>query len=199
MSKTDTKDFNFSKSAANYDDGVMGKASRRFYNLMLREVKIESDAKVLDVGCGTGALLKMLAVKTEFDGYGTDLEENMIAQARKKCPQMNFTLASCDELPYEGETFDCIVNCMAFHHFSNRDGFAREVARIMKPGGVIYIADPRFPWIIRKAANGIFRLIRIEAAFYSYREIISRFEKHGFVGVGTATHGYAQLVKLQRE
>ncbi len=199
MNKTNTKDFDFSKMAASYDDGVTGKASQRFYNMMLREAEITPGAKVLDAGCGTGALLKRLAMQTELDGYGTDLEENMIAEARKNCPQMSFTLASSDELPYENETFDCIVNCMAFHHFSNRDGFAKEAARIIKPGGVLYIADPRFPLVIRKIVNGFFRLIRIEAKFYNPQEIEACFAKYGFVGIGTAAHGYAQLVKLQRE
>ena len=199
MSKAKTKDFDFSKFAATYDDGTMGKASKRFYNLLLREAEIEPGAKVLDVGCGTGTVLKSLSCKTDIDGYGTDIEENMLAEARKKCPHMSFTLASCDNLPFDNGTFDCLISCMAFHHFINKDGFAKEAARIMKPGGVLYIADPRFPWLIRKVINGFFRLIRIEAAFYNSQEIESRFAKCGFVGIGTATHGYAQLIKLKKQ
>lgn len=199
MSKTETTDFDFSKFAAAYDDGTMGKASKRFYNLLLREVEIELGAKVLDVGCGTGTILKSLSCKTDINGYGTDIEENMLAEARKKCPQMNFTLASCENLPFESKTFDCLISCMAFHHFSDRDGFAKEAARITKPGGILYIADPCFPFIVRKIVNGFFRLVRLEAAFYSSKEIESCFGKYGFVGIGTTTHGYAQVVKLQRK
>ncbi len=198
MSQAKKKDFDFSKLAASYDDGTAGKASQRFYNLLLREVELKPGAKVLDVGCGTGAFLRRLASKLDLECYGTDLEENMLTEAKKKCPQMSFTLASCDNLPFDSQTFDSVVNCMAFHHFKNRDGFAKEAARIIKPGGTLYIADPRFPLIIRKIVNGFFRIIRIEAAFFNSREIVSHFEKHGFVGIGTAVHGYAQVVKLQK-
>ncbi len=197
--KNQTKEFDFSRFAASYDDGTMGRASKRFYNLLLCVVEIEPGAKVLDVGCGTGTMLKKLAGKTDLDGYGTDLSEEMISEAREKCPQMSFTLASCDNLPFENQAFDCLISCMAFHHFSNRDGFAREAARITKAGGLLYIADPRFPWPVRKILNGFFKRIRIEAAFFTLQDIESHFVKYGFVGIGTATHGYAQVVKLQRK
>jgi len=56
-----SKDFDFSKRAAAYDDSFEGKAVRKFYNLLLREIKVSPGMTVLDVGCGTGALLSKLA------------------------------------------------------------------------------------------------------------------------------------------
>ena len=191
-----TRDIDFSKRAASYD-GVMGKASQRFYNLLLREVELLPGAVVLDVGCGTGTILKRLADKSEIIGHGTDIAVNMIAEAKKKCPQMSFTIASCDELPFDDQTFDIVIACMAYHHFGNQEGFAKEAARILKSGGVLYIADPRFPWIVRKALNGFFRLFHTAGAFHNPQEVEARFAKYGFTLTGTAVHGYAQVVKLQ--
>lgn len=193
-----SKDFNFSKRADKYDEGFEGKASRKFYNLLVREVELQPGMKILDVGCGTGALLKRLADKTDIIGYGIDMEENMIAEAKMKQPQMEFAIASCDKLPFADQSVDAIIACMAYHHFRNKDGFAEEALRVLKPGGILYIADPRFPWLIRKMLNGILKLIRVVGVFYKSKEIEKNFAKYGFIGIGTAKDCYAQVIKLQK-
>ena len=198
MKKSNSKDFNFSKRADSYDGGIMGKASQRFYNLLVREVELQSGMAVLDIGCGTGTILKRLSDKADITGYGTDISERMITEAKKKCPQMKFFISSCDKLPFEDKTFDVLTACMAYHHFDNKEGFAAEAARVLKPGGILYIADPNFPWPVRKILNGSFRLIRLVGAFYKTEEIQSRFAQYGFTGIGTAIHGYAQVIKLQK-
>ena len=193
------KDFKFDKRAASYDDGFEGKASQKFYNLLLREAALQPGAVVLDVGCGTGALLGRLDSAFGIIGYGVDVEENMIAQARAKHPAMRFSVAPCGQLPFENQTFDVIVACMAYHHFDDKEGFAREAARVLKPGGVLYIADPRFPWLFRKIMNGILRLVRIVGEFLTAQEMEARFAAYGFTGIGAAADAYAQVVKLQRK
>ena len=192
------KDMDFGKRASAYDDGMEGRASWRFYNLLLREVELHPGAAVLDVGCGTGALLNKLAGKYEIQGHGIDIAEDMIAEARRKCPQMIFQVARCDEMPFADQTFDVVTACLAYHHYDNKEGFAKEAARVLKPGGVLYIADPRFPWIIRKTMNGVLRIIRVVGAFYTPQETEARFVKSGFAEAGVALDGYAQLVKLKR-
>jgi ubiquinone/menaquinone biosynthesis C-methylase UbiE len=193
------KDFKFDKRAASYDEGIEGKASRKFYNLLLREISLQPGAAVLDVGCGTGALLRRVAGQADITGYGVDVEENMIAQAQAQCSQMQFSIAPCDRLPFEDQSLDAVIACMAYHHFDNKEGFAWEAARVLKPGGVLYIADPRFPWPIRKTMNGILRLLRIVGEFLSAQEIEARFAAYGFVGAGAAADAYAQVIKLRKE
>ena len=69
------KDFKFDKRAATYDEGFAGRFSRKFYNLILREIEVQQGAFVLDVGCGTGALLGEIANVHEITAYGIDSEE----------------------------------------------------------------------------------------------------------------------------
>ena len=84
------KDFDFSKRAASYDEGYAGKLSQRFYSLLQNEVKLDEGMRILDVGCGTGALLKRLCGKRNIDACGIDAEESMIAVAARQCPDYSF-------------------------------------------------------------------------------------------------------------
>jgi len=191
------KDFSFEKRAAKYDDRV-GKMSGRFYRLLLEQVALFPGAKVLDVGCGTGTVLRRIADACEIDGYGIDAEENMIAVAKQKCPEMNIQISRCEDTPFENQYFDVITTCMAYHHFADRAGFAKEAARLLKHGGCLYIADPRLPFVIRKTVNGFFRLVNVAGCFNTPQELHKHFCEYGFVPDGFVFDGYAQVVKFKK-
>lgn len=193
------KDFKFDRRAAAYDEGIEGKLARRFYRLLLSKVKLSPEDRVLDVGCGTGALLKMLASSCPIQGAGIDVEENMIAEARKQCPEMDIRVSSCDRTPFEDGSFGALTACLAFHHFSNKPGFAEEAARLIKPGGRLYIADPCFPWVIRKALNGAARLFGFAGWFGTASEIAAFFTPQGFELSESAKDRYAQLIVLTKD
>ena len=193
----DLADFDFAKRASAYDEGFEGKASRRFYDLLLREVALSPGMAILDAGCGTGALLESLSEECEVDCHGIDAEKNMVAVAKAKHPAMDFSLARCDDTPFADKSFDAIIACMAYHHFDDRKGFARESARLLVPGGLLYIADPRFPLPARKALNGVLRLARVVGEFNTPDEIAAEFSPFGFSCAGHAFDGYAQVVKLR--
>ena len=193
------KDFSFSTRASSYDEGFEGRFSQRFYKLLLRTVELADGFNVLDVGCGTGALLQRMAMQNEINGFGIDPEANMIAEAAKKCPEMTIVQAKSEAIPFDGEAFDVVVACMAYHHFADKSGFASEASRLLKPGGALYIVDPRFPAPVRAALNGLFRLLKIAGEFCSPDEIERRFSAYGFVPGGVAVDGYAQSVKLLKK
>ena len=197
MSKK-SRDFDFSKRAASYDEGFAGRFSQRFYKLLQNEAKPVEGMRILDVGCGTGALLKRLCDKRNIIACGIDADENMIAAAVRQCPDYDIRQAKSEQIPFDDGYFDVLTACMAYHHFSDKPGFSREAARVLKPGGILCIADPKFPYLIRKSINGAARLFRVTGEFLTAREIADRFAEYGFLCSGTAYEGYAQVVKLTR-
>ena len=159
------RDIRFDRRASAYDRGFEGKSARRFYRLILNELKLNDGARVLDVGCGTGALLRMMADRYRIIGTGIDMGQGMIEQAHRNCPEMDIQVSRCEETPFDDNTFDALTCCLAYHHFSDKQGFTKEALRILKPGGRLYIADPRFPVFIRTPLNGIFRHMNIAGEF----------------------------------
>jgi len=190
------KDIDFGKRASKYD-GFEGRFSYRFYCLLLEQVKLRPDATVLDVGCGTGTMLRKIADTCPINGYGIDMSENMLEEAKRKCPEMNIQHSRCEQTPFEDSTFDTLTTCMAYHHFEDKKGFAKEAARILKPGGCLYIADPYFPGMIRKLMNAVFNGLNIAGGFYTPEEIYNDFSTYGFILDAFVRDKYAQVVKLK--
>ena len=193
---SDDKDINFNRGAAHYDV-FFGRMSHRFYRLLLEHVKLTPGATVLDVGCGTGTLLRKMADVCFINGFGIDMAENMIVEAKRKCPEMNIQISRCEKTPFEDNTFDVVTTCMAFHHFSDKRGFAKEVSRILKPDGCLYIVDPYFPSIIKKLINTVFTHFNIVGELLSPEEIYKDFSLYGFKDDCFVKDWYAQIVWMK--
>lgn len=193
------KDFKFDKRAEKYDEGFEGKFSEKFYNLVVNNITITNEMYVLDVGCGTGTILKRLSEKFSFNGYGIDVEEKMIEQAKIKCSDMDMRCCPCDKTPFEDGKFDVIIACMAYHHFPDKVQFSKEVSRLMKHGGKLYIADPKLPFPVRKMLNTALNIHKVNGRIFTANEIIDNFAKYGFARVYDKSDAYAQIVCLEKK
>jgi ubiquinone/menaquinone biosynthesis C-methylase UbiE len=191
-------DFKFDKQASVYDESYEGKLSQKFYKLILDNIALKPKAKILDVGCGTGEILKRLSRQENICGYGIDVEKNMVEIAKKKCPNMEIQIAKSDCMPFADESFDILTACMAYHHFENRIEFAREAARVLKKGGKLYIADPNFPAFLRRAVNKILFHWNVTGYFSDLNEICADFSAFGFERIGCIKNGFAQLFILKK-
>ena len=117
-------------------------------NHIYNEIRGKNDAKILDIGFGTGILTK----KLYDDGYkiqGIDFSKEMLKIARKKMPLANFTEWDFSKgLPYsfKDEKFDFVVCTYAIHHLTDiqKIAFLNELKKYLEPGGVILIGDIAF-------------------------------------------------------
>ena len=195
---SEKKDFKFDKKAEKYDDSYEGKLSEKFYTLVNENVQLTDGMTVLEMGCGTGTILHRLSRRCSISGYGIDVEEKMLEQARKKCPDMQIINCSCDNTPFEDSSFDVIVACMAYHHFPDKDGFSKECARLLKKGGRLYIADPKLPLPIRKVLNTALDIHKINGRIYTADEMNANFSEYGFKRTFDKSDAYAQIICLER-
>lgn len=98
------------------------------------------EIRILDYGCGTGALAIALAGKGhQVDGF--DLSDKGIEIAAKAAERSgveektNFVVANAEELPYPDETFDLVIGKAVLHHTIKYEGTDGELHRILKTGG----------------------------------------------------------------
>lgn len=94
---------------------------------------------VLDLACGTGIYLskQMEYFKNEnINWYGLDPSEDMLEKAREKVPNASFARGFAENLPYEHNKFDYIVNNYAFHHFQGKTETLNEITRVVKQNGI---------------------------------------------------------------
>ena len=131
MANTEKRDFKFDKRADKYDDHFEGKLSRVFYELIYENIELSDSAQVLDVGCGTGTILKTLSERFNIVAHGIDVENEMLKVAKAKCSGMDIQLCSCEATPFADNSLDAVIACMAYHHFPDKQAFENEAARIL--------------------------------------------------------------------
>ncbi|MCH5296157.1 MAG: class I SAM-dependent methyltransferase [Ruminococcus sp.] len=189
----------YDKKAEKYDLTFDGKFTVKFKEMLLKAVSINSNDTVADIACGNGRLLYKLAEKNSFCGYGIDISENMVEQAKKLNPNMKFYVARCDELPFKNGEIGMMTVCAAFHHFPNVENFAKEAGRVIKKDGMLYIADVYLPTIFRVICNPFLKFSKSgDVKFYAPNEIVSLFENYGFTVSAVEISGMVQMIKFQK-
>lgn len=98
---------------------------------------------VLDVGCGTGALLTAMAARLPGARLiGVDLSPAMLTAARAKLPCTTMLIRGrAEALPLEAGRFDLAVSSSAFHDFDDLEAAMRELYRVLRPGGAVLVTD----------------------------------------------------------
>jgi Methylase involved in ubiquinone/menaquinone biosynthesis len=104
---------------------------------------------VLDVGCGTGSLALAAKARVGAGGtvHGIDASKEMIEQASRKAQRrrvpVDFRIATVEALPFPDRSFDVVFSTLMLHHLPRplRRACASEIARVLKPGGRVLMAD----------------------------------------------------------
>jgi ubiquinone/menaquinone biosynthesis C-methylase UbiE len=112
------------------------------YHLMVDDLESElvlphaRGNDVLEVGCGTGLILRRTA-EVARSHMGLDLSEGMIAKARAR--GLNTTLGSATELPFPDASFDVVYSFKVLSHVPDLRRALAEMARVTRPGGRVFI------------------------------------------------------------
>lgn len=190
----------YDKKAENYEATFDGKFTVKFKKILVDSLELSENTVLADVACGNGRLLNMLSAKGLKHGYGADISEKMIEQAKLLNPRMQFHIAGCEQLPFDDGMLDIMTVCAAFHHFPDIEKFADEAKRTIAQGGLIYIAEVYLPALLRVICNPFVRLSRSgDVKFYSPKEITALFEKRGFTRETVMVDGMTRLVVMRKE
>jgi ubiquinone/menaquinone biosynthesis C-methylase UbiE len=149
--------------------------------------QLQPGEQVLDVGCGTGTLAMEVARRVGRAGRvaGVDPGTEQIARARLKASRRNvpieFQIGVIEHLAFPDQTFDVVLSTLMMHHLPDtlkRQGLA-EIARVLKPGGRLVIAD------FKRKQERQGRAARFHAGGSSMQDLAALVKDAGFSEVET--------------
>jgi ubiquinone/menaquinone biosynthesis C-methylase UbiE len=145
---TDRDIQSFDRRARTYERGwraeFHARVVTRSADLVLESVP--DPAAVLDVGCGTGALLRTLAERlpTDVELAGVDPAREMIEVGRaalRECANAHLEVAFAEQLPFPDARFDLVISTVSFHHWADQAAGLGEVGRVLRPQGRLVLVD----------------------------------------------------------
>ena len=114
---------------------------------LVRKLQKQKPQNILDVATGTADLaIAMMKIKP-FNVVGIDISNGMLEVGRKKIKQQDLEKtiqlqqADSEDLPFEDATFDAVTVSFGARNFENLQKGLSEMARVLKPGGKIYILE----------------------------------------------------------
>ena len=131
---------------------IMARSTRQRNAWTVSLLDIGRDDRILEVGCGPGALIQALSARaTEGLVVGVDLSAIMLQQAARRNAEairegrVRLQLGSALALPFEDTSFDKALSANSLPFWPDQEAGVKEMRRVLKPGGVIAIVlQPRW-------------------------------------------------------
>jgi ubiquinone/menaquinone biosynthesis C-methylase UbiE len=149
--------------------------------------------RILDVGCGTGRLLRKAALQwPSAELVGVDPAEGMIENARRLTSSATFHVGKGEALPVPDASVDLAFSTVSFHHWEDQAKGVREIARVLRPGGRFCLADAHIPSILAR--------IIPHTRIHTRKELLALFRAAGLsVTVQKGIVGGAVLATIGRK
>jgi demethylmenaquinone methyltransferase/2-methoxy-6-polyprenyl-1,4-benzoquinol methylase len=109
----------------------------RWRRFLVSRVDVTPSDVVLDVATGTGAVARELVHQKGCTVVGVDQSPEMLAEARRRSPQLRFVEASADSLPFPDKSFDALTFTYLLRYVPDPPATLRELLRVVRPGGSI--------------------------------------------------------------
>ncbi len=119
-------------------DAFMGRYSTQLASGFADFAGIQPGQRVLDVGCGPGALVAELVRRLGANAVAAaDPSEPFVAAARQRHPGVDIRLAAAEELPFPDDAFDAALAQLVVHFMADPVAGVAEMARVTRPDGVV--------------------------------------------------------------
>lgn len=149
-------------------------SKRRLVFDFIRKLNLTTDSKVLDVGCGTGIVMKELAVY--FDSVsGIDISSLALSYCKKRGLRKITKSDLGEKLLYNANKFDLVTCLDVLEHVENDGRAVKEIFRVLEPGGTVIFTVPAFKFLWTKHDELLWHKRR-----YTLKQMVTLLEKSGF-------------------
>ncbi len=176
-----------------YYDSVRGFGPEYYsgwVDAIVRHGGLEARERLLDVGCGTCRYTTLIQQRLGRPVVGLDLSEGMLAKARAKLgPDGGVSLVRGDaqRLPFTDGSFDAAILVLVVHHIEDLDAMARELRRVLAPGGRVMFMTRDHDEIEDSYIAMFPGVLEIDLArFPMVSHLEERLREAGLAGVGHA-------------
>lgn len=116
---------------------------------LLKFANLPKNLRMMDLGTGTGRLALLLAEEGASEVVGVDISPAMLemaeylrlSSASPAAGRVSFRLAAAQRMPFRGESFDAIICRLVLNHTHKPEHIVQELARLLKPGGILLLAE----------------------------------------------------------
>ena len=152
----------------------------------IARMKVPKDARVLDIGCGSGWATRLLADYASAGRVtGIDISDEMIQLARKQSrdrPNVDFEVASAEQLPFTDDEFTHAFSMESLYYYRDLPQALKEINRVMKAGGGLFCAVVDMYWE-SPATHQWVATLNVPVQLLKIDEYRSLFQDAGFVNV----------------
>lgn len=161
-------------------------AKRKFLSLILDKYSLSVNGlKVLDVGCGTGAVMQFL-IKKKFEAYGIDPSE----EALKYCALKGLSVkkSSAEKIDFPENSFDIVLALDVLEHLDNPELAVEEIRRVLTKNGVFIMTVPAHQWLWSYHDDSLHHKKR-----YNKQDVINLLDKEFEIVKISWIHGFILL------
>jgi demethylmenaquinone methyltransferase/2-methoxy-6-polyprenyl-1,4-benzoquinol methylase len=169
----------FDEVASAYDrtnDLLSFYQSRLWRRVLRSEVAPRAPMRILDIAAGTGtSSMALLAEGVEV--VAADFSKGMLAEGKKRYPQLEFVFADAMKLPFEDASFDVVTMSFGLRNVADHKVALKEFYRVLKPTGRLVICEfshvsgflgRLYRWYLRNVLPVVAKLVSSNPQAYSY-------------------------------
>jgi SAM-dependent methyltransferase len=145
-----------------------------FRRAQLQRLEANPSLKILDLGCGTGAMIEDFACVPSVVAFGMDLSPVALRFCRAR-GQRRVICADGTRLPFQAEAFHCVVAMDVIEHIEDDQTALQELWRVCAPNGIVLITVPALRWLWTTRDERLAHKRRYHRAM-----LIARAEQAGF-------------------
>jgi len=124
--------------------------SSPWYQIVLEYLPPVQEQRILEIACGRGGFSRLLASRggavcgADFSASAVKIAKERLLSYPSLAANVSYTQADAQAMPFEDNSFDIVVSCETIEHVPDPRAALREMYRVARPGGALYLTTPNY-------------------------------------------------------